>query len=68
MYRFFYLKGNAFKKVFIGLGPAVYLLMINGRMICMGIMGTANRASRSLGMPASINLRPVKASAAAKAI
>lgn len=48
-----YLGGIAFKKTFIGLGPAVYLLMIQGRTICRGIIGIANMASFSLGTPCS---------------
>ena len=52
----------------MGVGPAVYLLMTSGRMICMGIMGTANKAKVSFFIPASINFRPVRESAAAKPI
>ena len=54
--------------MFIGLGPAVYLLMIRGRIICMGTIGTANNARVSFGIPASISFRPDRESAAAKAI
>merc|ERR1719206_1562491 len=50
----------------IGLGPAVYFEIIQGRMICSGIMGIASMASLSLGTPASTNLSPEAASAAAK--
>lgn len=52
----------------MGVGPAVYLLMISGRMICIGIMGIANRASVSFFIPASINFKPVMESAAANPI
>ena len=58
----------AFRNIFIGLGPAVYLLMIRGRIICMGTIGTANNARVSFGIPASISFRPDRESAAAKAI
>ena len=51
----------------MGRGPEVYLLMYRGSAICKGTMGTANKASLSFGMPASINLRPVRASLAANA-
>ena len=63
-----HLNGMAFINMSIGLGPVVYLLIIRGSMICMGIMGTPNKASFSFGTPSSINFRPVIASAAAKPI
>ena len=58
----------AFRNIFIGLGPAVYLLMISGRIICIGTIGTANNARVSFGIPASMSFRPERESAAAKAI
>ena len=66
--RFSYLNGMAFKKISIGLGPAVYLLMMRGSIICIGTMGTANNARVSLGIPASMSFKPDNESAAAKAI
>ena len=63
-----YLNGMAFKKISIGLGPDVYLLMTRGNKICIGTMGTANKARVSLGIPASISFKPESESAAAKAI
>lgn len=65
---FLHLNGIARRYTSMGVGPAVYLLMINGSIICIGIMGTANKASVSFFIPASINFRPVKESAAAKPI
>ena len=58
----------AFKKTERGLGPAVYLLIIQGSTICKGTIGTASRARRSLGMPVSISFNVVTASVAAKPI
>lgn len=46
----------------IGLGPAVYFEIINGKIICNGIMGTAMKASFSLGKPPSISFKLVTAS------
>lgn len=63
-----YLNGMALRKMFIGLGPAVYLLIMRGNIIWMGTIGTANNARVSFGIPASISFRPERESAAAKAI
>ena len=43
-----------------------YLEIIQGRMICRGIIGMASMASLSLGTPASTSFKPETASAAAK--
>ena len=59
-----YLKGIAFKKIFIGWGPDVYFDINSGRIICTGIKGTAIIAIFSFGIPASINFNPVTASEA----
>ena len=48
--------------------PEVYRLTIQGRVICNGIIGTANIASVSFGTPASMSLRPVAESVTAKPI
>ena len=48
--------------------PAVYLLIISGRKICIGTRGTASMASVSLATPASMSFNPVTASVAAKPI
>ena len=69
-YEFLYpthLNGMAFRNTSIGLGPAVYLLIISGRIICIGTIGTANNARVSFGIPASMSFRPDSESAAAKA-
>ena len=63
-----YLKGMAFIKTERGFGPAVYLLIIKGSIICIGIIGTPNKASFCLGTPSSINFNAVTASAAANPI
>ena len=63
-----YLYGIAFNHMSMGRGPEVYLLIIRGRIIWIGTMGTPNRASFSLGTPSSISFKPVTASAAAKPI
>jgi hypothetical protein len=63
-----YLNGIARRNTSMGVGPAVYLLMISGRMICIGIMGIANRARVSFFIPDSINFKPVMESAAANPI
>ena len=60
-----YLNGSAFIKTVSGLGPAVYLLISHGNVICSGTMGTANSARRSFGMPASMSFKVVTASVAA---
>lgn len=54
--------------MFSGWGPAVYLLIIRGNIICKGTIGTANKAKCSLGTPSSTNFSPVTASAAEKPI
>ena len=48
--------------------PAVYLLIMSGRKICIGTRGIANMASVSLATPASMSFNPVTASVAAKPI
>lgn len=54
--------------MFSGWGPAVYLLIIRGNIICKGTIGTANKAKCSFGTPSSTNFSPVTASAAEKPI
>lgn len=54
--------------MFSGWGPAVYLLIIRGNIICKGTIGTASKAKCSLGTPSSTNFSPVTASAAEKPI
>jgi len=51
-----------------GLGPAVYLDIMIGRIICIGTIGTANMAMVVLAIPDSIIFNPVKESAAENAI
>lgn len=48
----------------MGLGPAVYLEITNGKIICSGIMGTAINANFSFGIPPSMSFKPVTASQA----
>jgi hypothetical protein len=44
----------------------VYLDITNGRIICNGVNGTANKAKESFVTPFLINCNPVIASVAAK--
>ena len=53
---------------FNGFEPLVYLLRIQGKIICIGIKGTVRKAKVSLDIPASVSFKGVPESVIAKAI
>lgn len=55
-----YLNGIVRRYIFMGVGLVVYLFMINGSIICIGIMGTANKVSVFFFILVFINFRFVK--------
>lgn len=55
-----YLNGIVRRYIFMGVGLVVYLFMINGSIICIGIMGTANKVSVFFFISVFISFRFVK--------
>lgn len=55
-----YLNGIVRRYIFMGVGLVVYLFMINGSIICIGIMGIANKVSVFFFISVFINFRFVK--------
>lgn len=53
-----YLKGIAFKNIWSGFGPEVYLAITKGSKICNGVIGIAKKARLSLWTPAAISFNP----------